>query len=686
MNKLHQRLTAARRTAGATISLGVMNLAAAPPALADGLGAAAIVSWINVTDSHGVQVGAYGLSLDNGSLTNPTAGASSLITHWLYGIFQTIIGLALWLVDNVLSFEWLNMLARPLNDLGPKLTAVALHPYLIVAVGTIAAVIIALNMVRGHVSKAGAQVGTAAVLALLAVTLANKPLAELIGSGGLLAQGRDIGLQLATALSPDSQAASGPYLVHRLSAGLADHFARVPTMVWNFGADLDGPTYHCGNVWSAAINAGDLDKVKDAVKACPNGKALHDYAIHGAAQHLTTGLMAVVFALAVLIVFGYLCYHVVILALSALFWAIVAVFAAVAGLIPGPAQTLAVKAALDAIFSWLGMAIYVAVVGVVGALSAALFNATSNSMVAMPLVTMLLIAVFFALRRVRAGLVSVRDNAAQKTGVFGKSNSPLGGPLAPGAEATPGHLDRLDPLTSVPVITGKAGHQARRAGKTMITTAGKLGSLITAPEAAVPAATAAAASKAASKIAAPKKTTPVSPNSAPATTTTPVSPNSAPATTTGPRPAQPTPAAAGGTSRRPVPAGVAQPPAPQRPHPRPRPNGQTPTPAAAPLVLTPPPAVPTRPRGSTSPTPQRVAQLTTTPPANSPSPAPSSSSSTPPTPTMPLTRIGQTPAAPTHPTRTTSVHPALLEACATDPDSDSAPAAQRSRLRDDRMQ
>lgn len=169
----------------------------------------ALASWINVTDSHGVPVGAYGLSLDNGSLTNPTA-SPSLITHWLYGDLPDHHRLALWLVDNVLSFEWLDVLAKPLNDLGPATaTAIALHPFLIVAVGTIAAVIIALNMVRGRVSKAGAQIGTAAVLALLAVTLANKPLAELIGSGGLLAQGRDIGIQLATALSPDSQSLSG---------------------------------------------------------------------------------------------------------------------------------------------------------------------------------------------------------------------------------------------------------------------------------------------------------------------------------------------------------------------------------------------------------------------------------------------------------------------------------------------
>ncbi|MFN8073592.1 MAG: hypothetical protein U0R66_17545 [Mycobacterium sp.] len=651
---IHRRLTSLRRTSSTMISLGVMNLAAAPPALAD-VGTLALASWINVTDSQGVPVGAYGLSLDNGSLTNPTAGATSLITHWLYGIFQTIIGLALWLVDNVLSFEWLDVLARPLNDLGPKLTAVALHPYLIVAIGTIAAVIIALNMVRGRVSKAGAQIGTATVLALLAVTLANKPLAELIGSGGLLAQGRDIGLQLATALSPDNQAATGPYMVHRLSANLADHFARTPTMVWNFGADLDGPSYHCGNLWSAAIKAGDLDKVKDAVTACPNGKALHAYAIDAAGQHLTTGFMALIFALAVLVVFGYLCYHVVILALSALFWALVAVFAAVAGLIPGPAQTLAVKAALDAIFSWLGMAIYVAVVGVVGALSAALFNATSNSMVAMPLVTMLLIAVFFALRRVRAGLVSVRDNAAHKTGALGKGTSPAGAPLAPAAESSPGHLDRLDPLTSVPALTSQAGHHSRRAGKTALTTAGRVGRLIVAPEAAVPA----EAGSAARKVTSPKKRS--------GTTTS----GSAPS------PTQSDPA----TRAAPTPT-----PTPTQPHTRQRPpsptpsTGPTPTPTptrpqtpGAPAPTAPAPPTPRRPGPTPTPAPAaRAAQLAATPgTASPPEPAP------PPTP-MPTARPAHnatpsTPQRPTEANRATAVHPALLQACADDSDTTPTP-------------
>ena len=144
-----RRWTSIRHTVRTTISLGLINLAAAPPALADA-GTLALASWINVTDSQGVPVGSYGLSLDNGSLTNPTAGAASLITHWLYGIFQTIIGLALWLVDNVLSFEWLDVLAKQLNDLGPKLTAIALHPFLIGQPFRIKCLDRALEYIAGH--------------------------------------------------------------------------------------------------------------------------------------------------------------------------------------------------------------------------------------------------------------------------------------------------------------------------------------------------------------------------------------------------------------------------------------------------------------------------------------------------------------------------------------------------------
>jgi hypothetical protein len=468
-----------RRLSLALATSPMFSVWSASPAAADtGSGAIAAVSWLQVADSQNVAVGAYGLSINNGGITEPTAGAAALITHWLYGAFQTVIGLALWLLQNVLTFEWLAVISRPLEVVGTQLARLALSPGVIVAVGTIAAAFIAITMARGNISKAGAQIGTAVILAFLAVSLANKPIAELVGPTGLLAQGRDIGIELSTALAPGAQQ-SGPQAVQTITSSLADNFARVPTMVWNFGANLDSAQYNCGPVWSAAIRAGDIDAVKDRVQqGCPGGAQLHDYAMNSASNQLTFGFLAVVFALAVLVVFGYLCFYIVVLALSALFWAMVAVVAAIAGLIPGPAQTLAVKAALDAIFSWLGMAAYVGIAGVVGALATAMFTAVGSDMMAMPLVTMLLVAVFLALRRVRAGLVSVRDRSATKAariaaGAGSASSSSQGQQESrPRPAESSGALDRLDPLTAMPTAAGKAGQFSKRVAGRATTAAG----------------------------------------------------------------------------------------------------------------------------------------------------------------------------------------------------------------------
>jgi hypothetical protein len=647
-----------RRRLSLTLATSPMfSVWSASPAAADtGSGAIAAVSWLQVADSQNVAVGAYGLSINNGGITEPTAGAAALITHWLYGAFQTVIGLALWLLQNVLTFEWLAVISRPLEIVGAQLSRLALSPGVIVAVGTIAAAFIAITMARGNISKAGAQIGTAVILAFLAVSLANKPIAELVGPTGLLAQGRDIGIELSTALAPGAQQ-SGPQAVQTITSALADNFARVPTMVWNFGANLDSAQYNCGHVWSAAIRAGDIDAVKDRVQqGCPGGAQLHDYAMNSASNQLTFGFLAVVFALAVLVVFGYLCFYIVVLALSALFWAMVAVVAAIAGLIPGPAQTLAVKAALDAIFSWLGMAAYVGIAGVVGALATAMFTAVGSDMMAMPLVTMLLVAVFLALRRVRAGLVSVRDRSATKAARIAagagpaSSSSPGQQESQPRPAGSAGALDRLDPLTAMPIAAGKAGQFSKRVAGRAATAAGT---------AVAPHATAAA--KAVKNFA--KASVLIAPSRGASSKTPPPQTNTTPPPTTAPPPT-PAPPAAAPPAAAPTPPppgrGGPPPPAPPPPSPPPRPG---PTPPAPP---SPPPGPPASPPPRPGPTPPA-------PPGGAPSapyrpaPTPAAPPSPPPSPSAPPPRDPHhadsgTPPPPAHRPAPT-VHPALIDAC-----------------------
>lgn len=471
------RLRRLRRCITVLLTPAIYSLATAAPAWAVAGTAGAL--WIGVTDSSDVPIGSYGLSLNNGSLADPGAAPASMAQTWFYSAFLTIIGLAVWLIDSVLNFGWLSIIADPIDYVGRQISAIALSPAVILAVGTIAAAFIAVNVLRGNLSRAAAQIATAVILLFLAVTVAHKPISELVGPNGGLALGRDIGIELSTELS--GKAATGQAAVSEVTTTLADHFARTPTLVWNWGANIDKAPYNCGDIWSSAIKAGDIAVVKDKVAAgCPHGEQLHDYAMNNSTRMNITGFFAIVFALCVLLVFGYLCYQVVILALSALFWAIVAIVALITGIIPGGAQGLAIKAALDAVFALMGMTGYVAILGITGHLTSAMFNLTGDDAVmAMPLVSLLLVALFLALRRVRGGLVAARDRAAQSVSAFSGGAQTQRSATADGAPAPAGRsslLDRLDPLTAVPHATDSA--------KKATSTAARVGLSVAVPEAA----------------------------------------------------------------------------------------------------------------------------------------------------------------------------------------------------------
>lgn len=449
----------------------VYSVARAAPAWATGTGAAAAL-WLGVADSDGVPIEKYGLSLNNGSLTDPTAAPPALAMHWAYSLYLAIISVPLWMGRNVDSFGWLEIIGAPFDFLGQQLTAMVHSPAVVLTVGTIAAAAIGVTIAIGRFSRGVAMTVTAILLAYLSVALGAKPLDALIGPSGLLTTGRDIGIEAAAELS--GKPATGQAAVDAQSAALADNFIRIPTQEMNFGADIDAPPYNCGPTWSTAIKAGDIDKVKDAVAKCPNGKKLHDYAMADTTSRKLLVFFALIFAATVFVVFGFLSLLVVILALSAIFWFIVAIIALVTGWIPGKSQDLALKASLDGVFSFFGMIAFTAIKGITGNLTGAMFlqaqrvHATGNPggdaiLVAMPIVTMLLIALVIALWKIRRGLVTGRDRAVRAVQAF------TGRTANAATSNITGVLDRLDPLTAIPDtaqrLTRLTAHTAKTAAK-----------------------------------------------------------------------------------------------------------------------------------------------------------------------------------------------------------------------------
>lgn len=439
-----------RRTA-LLLTPSAYSLLTAAPAWAAG-GAAAGAIGLGVTDSANVPIALYGLSLNNGSITDPLATPSALSMHWLYGLYQSIIGFTIWLPDYALSLRWLKIISGPFAFIGTQLTAMVHAPSVLLAVGFAAASVVAINVALGKMGRAAAQTTVAILLACLAVAVGSKPISELVGPSGLLAMGRDIAVESVSELSGKSL--TGDQAVTEMTQQLADHFARTPTLVWNFGADLDAAPYNCGAVWSSAITTGPIDKVKDAVaKGCPNGEALHEYAMSDPSSRKTVAFSSILFALTMGFVFGCLSVLVIVFGIVTIGWAIVFIVALVTGWVPGGNQTLAIKAGLGVVASFVAMTGAVALVGITGLLVSALFGAVDGDItVAMPVVVVLTVALVVGVWYIRKGILNRRKRALEAVQRFTDGDSESGHAQAQTTDPTT--AQRVSRLTRGAVKTG----------------------------------------------------------------------------------------------------------------------------------------------------------------------------------------------------------------------------------------
>ena len=115
----------AGRVAAAAALMPVVLLAAAGPVWAfgaDGSGQLGqtppVLSWIELTDSRGISIWNYELSLDRGGVTSPDKFFWSAVTDSAWGAYRSWCALALWFLDWVLSFDWLQVIAAPLLTAG----------------------------------------------------------------------------------------------------------------------------------------------------------------------------------------------------------------------------------------------------------------------------------------------------------------------------------------------------------------------------------------------------------------------------------------------------------------------------------------------------------------------------------------------------------------------------------------
>ncbi|WP_067900419.1 hypothetical protein [Nocardia vaccinii] len=320
------------------------------------------LSWMSIRDSSGVQVSNYLFATDHGSLFHPGNTALSLVIGLEFAGWMVIVTTAIWLVGYALSFQWLNLVAQALHGVANSLTGQIATPLMLITAATIGAFFVAYFVARGFYSKATAQVVTMILIAMLSPLFLANPLADVLDSDGLLAQGRNVGISVAAGLN--GQTTDDPtQLVASMQADLADNFARRPLQVWNFGhvVDSDGS---CKAFWSAGVAAGNEGEVKDGMKSCGDSAA-YAAASNPSVGQIGAGLLLLISGTILLLFAAYLAIKIIWSAFDAIYHGFLTIFGfAAGGYIYGPTQVFTIHNVVDGFIAGARMAVQVIALGV----------------------------------------------------------------------------------------------------------------------------------------------------------------------------------------------------------------------------------------------------------------------------------------------------------------------------------
>lgn len=244
------------------------------------------------TDAHGVPVSSLLLSLDHG-VWGP--GSANIADSEL-AILKFIGWTTFALLNIVMLFNWLTPVVILLEKVSDSITATFGAIGVFGLAAALAAVVFATHWMKRSTHRIGYHLGMALTLMMVAVVMVSpvRFAAQLITLGG------SVGTEIGQKATNSPQSAS-------LSQILATKFLREPVLRANFGLNIDdlkladGRT--CGDLYDAAVLSGQTDTVKDAVKPCPAGSHLHNYAMHPTS--LQFDLLTAIGCMLVLAVFVY---------------------------------------------------------------------------------------------------------------------------------------------------------------------------------------------------------------------------------------------------------------------------------------------------------------------------------------------------------------------------------------------
>ncbi len=293
------------------------------------------LSWIQLSDSRGISIWNYELSLDRGGITSPDKFFWASITDACWGFYRSGVALALWFLDWVMSFGWLHVVATPMIAVGDAMQSVVQRVGAVPVLLTIAAVVAVAWMMRGRWATGIFELAMALVIAALATGVFAQPVRMVAGDNGLIVQSQQWGMELSAALADQAAAGQSPEQLRKTQTGLlVDTFVRIPTEMINFGRVLDGGK--CEGAYTDVVKAGPYGSesdVRDKVGDCDS--ALKDYADQPTASMALGSLVFMPASLVILLMSMILAGSVITAGCYAIYQSVKAIVSLVTGLLPG---------------------------------------------------------------------------------------------------------------------------------------------------------------------------------------------------------------------------------------------------------------------------------------------------------------------------------------------------------------
>ncbi|WP_454198816.1 hypothetical protein [Nocardia sp. Marseille-Q1738] len=361
------------------------------------------VGWMNVRDSAGVRVTDYLFASSGGNVLRPIVTIVVVVIGLEFVGYIVITTTGVWVIGFVISFQWLDPFGRALTGVAHSVTGQIATPLLMTVAAAIGAFFVGWFVVRGYHAKATAQVVTMVGVAVLGPIFLAEPLADVLSSHGLLAQGRDLGISVAAGLNGHAAPNTGQ-LIATMQGDLADNFVRKPVQVWNFGHVVD-ESPRCAAAWSAGVRSGDDSGVMNGMRACGD-TAAYAKADNPSFGQIGSGLV-LLFCAAVLLCFGvYLGLKIIWAALDSVYHGFMSIFGfAAGGFVYGPTQTFLVRNIVDSFVAAGRMAAYTIFLGVYVLFLGNLFReARGQVMVVLVLGAIVEVVAILQLKRLSAGI------------------------------------------------------------------------------------------------------------------------------------------------------------------------------------------------------------------------------------------------------------------------------------------